>query len=168
MEEDWSSAYHFRNFPRQKESTLCVIQNVDTAFLLCGAELSNYSSYILLVCGTCKMRKRESWFFFQLIKSFMLWKIVHYTLSKKSSWTLMKVHFSQTCFIRQIIESTWISSSYWYQTWRNRLINDKSFNHLNGDRYVFEKLQMIAEQFCVLMNGNICNFSFPHSLCSND
>ncbi len=33
--------------------------------------------------------------------------------------------------------SRWMSSSFWYQTGRNRLIN----NHLNGDRYVFNSCQ---------------------------
>ena len=67
--------------------------------------------------------------------------------------------------------SEWTSSSFWHQTWRNLLINSRVLiiwiNTCTNVR--FKKLKMkplnciekvIAEQTC--MNGNICNWSFPH------
>ncbi len=69
--------------------------------------------------------------------------------------------------------SRWMSSLFWHQTWRNRLINNSS----NQWRQVrFQKLQkkpfncteqVIDEQICVLMNGNFCNFSKRTCLHSN-
>ncbi len=67
--------------------------------------------------------------------------------------------------------SEWTSSSFWHQTWRNLLINSRVLiiwiNTCTNVRFKKLKMkplncieQVIAEQTC--MNGNICNWSFPH------
>ncbi len=61
-----------------------------------------------------------------------------YTLSKKSSCTLLKDQFFPKMFhIRALTGSRWMSSTFWYQTCKIWLINNSS-NLLNGDRYVLK------------------------------
>ncbi len=54
-----------------------------------------------------------------------------HTLSKKSSWTPLKVQLFQKCFIfgqlkaYRPIGSSWMSSSFWYQTCKIWLINNR-------------------------------------------
>ena len=60
--EHWLSAYLLRNLPLKKESSLYVIWNAHTMFLLCGADLSS--------CNSCYERSLTlSLSFFQILMS---------------------------------------------------------------------------------------------------
>ncbi len=91
-----------------------------------------------------------------------------YTQQKKFLDTYKSSIFTKMLHIRQIkslfMWSRWMSSSFWYQTWRNRLINNWVLiiwmETGTFSKVANESIQLYRdEQICVLMNSNICNFS---------
>ncbi len=77
MEKDWSSAHHFRNFPRQKEITLHVIGNADTAFYFVGQDNNRVS----------------------LLKDNHLWRMLFYYTGTRQSFTHSPIEKNSKLFI---------------------------------------------------------------------
>ena len=89
--------------------------------------------------------------------------------------------FQEMFCIRQIKackEKQAMSSLFWYQICRNQIRNYtviiigiqtqvRYLKNCKGKTQNYTQ-QVIVTEICILLNSNICNFSFVYNLCSND